>query len=360
MKKVQKRKGFFQVFKIGTFLLLLFAVIFSTSSGYAGEWLEAYRYPREYRAHVEQYSSLYGVEPNLIYAIIKAESGFSSSAVSRVGAIGLMQIMPETYMLDIKEKIGFEAESDVLFDPEKNIQAGTYYIAHWYAYFGTSVEAIASYNAGIGNVQKWIEAGYVDDSGVLDIEKIPFSETRAYVKRVLEYKDKYDALYGHIADRGRPIHENICHEWALAYGKEYEIDSRLIMAIIRAESTFDPSCLSHVGARGLMQIMKETYESDIQAALSLEEDHEALSNGKLNVRCGVYYLHWLSERLDGTEQIVAAYNGGIGNVKRWLKDSRYSADGEVLIVENIPSDGVKTYVKRVMTYYKEYCTRYRR
>ena len=73
MKKTKKRKGSIQFIKIGSFLLLLLAVIFSTSSGYAGTWMEAYRYPREYRAHVEQYSFLYGVEPNLIYAIIKAE-----------------------------------------------------------------------------------------------------------------------------------------------------------------------------------------------------------------------------------------------------------------------------------------------
>lgn len=360
MYRTKTRASFVRFFQLGIVLFTLAIFVFSTASGYAARIIDTYRYPREYRAHVEQYASVYGVEPNMIYAIIKAESSFSPTAVSRVGAIGLMQIMPNTYKYDIRDNIGSKADSDVLFEPEENIQAGTYYYSRWYVYFGTSVEALASYNAGIGNVKKWREAGYLDEYGILDIEQIPFPETRNYIKRVLQYKQKYDELYGHIADQGKRIHENICHEWAVLYGSKYHIDSRMVMAIIRAESTFNPTCLSPSGAKGLMQILRSTYEDDIKVYLSLEEDYEDLESGKFNVMCGTYYMHWLSQYLEGYEQIAAAYNGGIGNVQKWLKDPEYSFDGKTLLPERIPDEGVRNYVKNVMSYYHEYCGRYRR
>ena len=348
-----------KLFRLGVIGALLVAMMFSTASGYAKQLVDAGIYPRKYRAHVEQHANFYGVEPNLVYAIMKAESGFRPRVVSYAGAIGLMQIMPETYEQDISKKLGLEADASLLYDPETNIRAGVWYIAKWYAYYGTAVEALAAYHAGVGNVNKWRAAGYVDEYGILDVKQIPIEGTQNYVNTVLYYKSQYDSLYGTVAESGKRIHENICHEWAVCYGAEYGIDSRLIMAIIRAESTFDPACLSSTGAKGLMQIMKATYR-DIQKDLRLQEDYEDLTNGKFNVCCGTYYLNWLSRYLTGTEQIVAAYNGGIGNVRSWLKNEAYSADGKTLIVENIPNEGVKNYVNRVMKYYKEYCERYSR
>ena len=346
-----------KLFRLGALCLLFVAMMFSTASGYAKHLVDAGAYPREYRAHVEQYANLYGMEPNLVYAIMKAESGFRPGVVSYAGAVGLMQIMPATYEQDISGKIARDSDPSNLYDPETNIQAGVWYFSRWYAYYGTSVEALAAYHAGVGNVNKWCAAGYVDEHGVLDVEQIPLEGTKNYVNTVLYYKSKYDALYGTIAESGKRIHENICYEWAVYYGAEYGIDPRLILAIIRAESTFDPECLSHSGAKGLMQIMKATYH-DIRKDLRFEEDYEELTNGKFNVHCGTYYLNWLSRQLTGTEQIVAAYNGGIGNVRKWLKNEAYSEDGKNLIVENIPNEGVRNYVKKVMQYYKEYCARY--
>ena len=339
---------------------LIFALLFSTASGYAKDLIDRSFYPREYRAHVEQYANLYGMEPNLVYAIIKAESKFSPKAVSSAGAVGLMQIMPKTFSEDICHKIGLSDDTDLLFEPEINIQVGVWYFTRWYAYYGTAEEALAAYNAGIGNVNQWCDNGLVDEYGFLDVEQIPFEETKNYVQKVLRYKERYDELYGSIEESGKKIHENICHEWALRYGKEYGIDSRLILAVIRAESTFDPTRLSSSGAKGLMQILKSTYEDDIKTQLNLKENYRDLENGKFNIMCGTYYLYWLSRYLKGNEQILAAYNGGIGNVQRWLKNENYSRDGKTLIVENIPIKGVRTYVERVSGYYAEYCSRYRR
>ena len=349
-----------KLLRLGSICLVLVGMLFSTASGYAKHIFEAVVYPREYRSYVERYADVYGMEPNMAYAIMKAESGFRPGVVSYAGAIGLMQLMPETYEKDISANIGRSGDASHLYDPETNIQAGVWYFSHWYAYYGTSVETLAAYHAGVGNVNKWRAEGYVDEYGVLDIEQIPLEGTRNYVNTVLFYKSRYDELYGSIAESGKKIPENVCHEWALLYGRKYGIDSRLIMAIIHAESTFDPECLSPVGAKGLMQIMRSTYDEDIKVHLNLEEDYANLSNGEFNVMCGTYYLHWLSRNLTGTEQIVAAYNGGIGNVRRWLKNDAYSDDGKALIVENIPNEGVQNYVYTVMTYYKEYCARYPR
>jgi soluble lytic murein transglycosylase len=317
-------------------------------------------HPKEYSDYVEVYSYQYGVPEYVVYSVIKVESDFESGAVSDVGAVGLMQLMPETYEKDISAKIGHEGDASHLYDPETNIQAGVWYFSHWYAYYGTAVETLAAYHAGVGNVNKWREAGCVDEYGILDVDKIPLQGTQNYVNTVLYYKSQYDALYGSIAVSGKRIPENVCHEWALRYGSQYGVDSRLIMAIIRAESTFDPECLSSVGAKGLMQIMRSTYDEDIKPQLGLQESYADLHDGELNVMCGTYYLCWLSRYLTGTEQIIAAYNGGIGNVQRWLKNDACSADGETLIVENIPNEGVRNYVNKVMKYYEEYCARYPR
>ena len=345
--------------QVGILFLLIVLMAFSTSSSYAKDLIDTYIYPRHYRAHIEQYAALYGAEPNMIYAIIKAESDFEPDAVSPDGAIGLMQVLPDTYRFDIRYNIGLKEEASALYEPEINIQSGIYYFAKWYRYFGTSVEALAAYNGGIGNVKTWREYGYVDEYGILDVEQIPFEETRQYVKRVLQYKEKYDELYGHIATQGKKIHPNICHEWAVLYGAQYHIDSRFLLAIIKAESSFDPTCLSHTGAKGLMQILFSTY-TDIQEDLHLTQDYEELQNGKFNIRCGAYYVHWLDRFFEGYEQLAAAYNGGIGTVTRWLADAEYSYDGKTLLVERIPDEGVRNYVKKVMQYYKEYCAVYRR
>lgn len=357
LEEKRRKQRLFRLILIG---ILLFAFLFSTASGYAKKLIDRSFYPREYRAHVEQYANLYGVEPNLVYAIIKAESKFRPKAISSAGAMGLMQVMPETFREDICRKIGLSDDEKQLLDPETNIQAGVWYFAKWYAYYGTAKEALAAYNAGVGNVNNWIKEGYLDKNGFLDVEQIPFEETQNYVKEILLYKQRYDEIYGSIAESGKKIHENICHEWAVYYGAEYGIDSRLIMAVIRTESTFDPMALSSSGAKGLMQILKSTYEDDIKVHLKLEEDYDDLENGKFNVMCGTYYLYWLSRYLKGNEQILAAYNGGIGNVRRWLQNEKYSHDGKTLILENIPNEGVRTYVKRVSRYYEEYCARYRK
>lgn len=131
------------------------------------------------------------MEKEWIYAIIKTESNFNTKIVSKMGAIGLMQIMEETAQ-EVTDDT--EIEEIDLKDPNTNIKIGTKYFKMLLEYYNDNYYlALASYNAGIGNVKKWIESGIIKNDGS-DIENIPYKETNNYVRKVLKnyriYKEK--------------------------------------------------------------------------------------------------------------------------------------------------------------------------
>ena len=149
-------------------------------------------YPNDYKAEVDKYSKKYGVSAELVYAVIRAESKFDKDVVSDKGAKGLMQIIDATADW-ATEKIEL---SDVdLFDPETNIEIGTYYLSYLLdLYNGNKVCAIAAYNAGPANVDKWLSDKECSKDGKT-LDKIPFTETEKYVKKVMENIEKYGFLY---------------------------------------------------------------------------------------------------------------------------------------------------------------------
>jgi soluble lytic murein transglycosylase len=132
-----------------------------------------------------------GVDPYLVAAIIREESQYDQQAVSRVGAIGLMQVMPGTANA-VAQRLGIPAVGrDDLFDQETNIQIGVRYVEQLLAQFSGNVAlAIASYNAGPIVVKSWI-ALHPGRSQDEFIELIPYQETRQYVKRVLRSYREY-------------------------------------------------------------------------------------------------------------------------------------------------------------------------
>ena len=140
-------------------------------------------YRREYKEYVEKYSAEYGVPEYTVYAVMKTESNFSKDAVSKSGAIGLMQLMPETYLW-LVERSG--AEAGDIYDPEENIKYGVYLLSILYERYGEDETVFAAYNAGIGNVDKWLaEEEY----------EIKFDETKNYVNKVKTAQEKYKKLY---------------------------------------------------------------------------------------------------------------------------------------------------------------------
>ncbi|MBQ9479852.1 MAG: lytic transglycosylase domain-containing protein [Selenomonadaceae bacterium] len=159
-------------------------------------------YPFHYRDTVEMYSAKYHVDKYLAIAVMKNESNFSSSAISRSGAVGLMQLMPETAGW-IATQLEDEPLSDEnfsfnvkrLYDPETNIRYGIWYLSTLEEEFdGNDVLALAAYNAGRGNVWHWVdEYGWGADFD--DVDQIPFKETRDYVRRVLNCRLKYQLIY---------------------------------------------------------------------------------------------------------------------------------------------------------------------
>jgi soluble lytic murein transglycosylase len=219
------------------------------------------------------------------------------------------------------------------------------------------VEALCAYNAGIGNVWEWLEDDTLTDREGLIPETIPFPQTKSYVEKILKYKEKYDALYPDAVVGNGRISESLCYRYATRYGREFRIDPCFVMAIVKAESSFDPAATSGSGAVGLMQIIEGTYV-DIKGDLSLSETFDTLYTPEFNVKCGTYYLHWIDERTDGIIQIAAAYNAGLVTVEQWLRDPAYSTDGKTLIPENIPVEQTRKYVANVLRYYEEYRAKY--
>lgn len=153
-------------------------------------------YPFHYRDKIYTYAEKYQVDPILVAAVIYTESGFRSNVISRRGAMGLMQVMPTTAEW-IAGKIGLEDFStDMLLEPECNIEIGTWYLADLARQFGGNrLAVLAAYNGGRGSVSQWLERGIWDGSAE-NLEQIPFSETRTFVRRAedayLRYRELYD------------------------------------------------------------------------------------------------------------------------------------------------------------------------
>lgn len=151
-----------------------------------------YLFPQAYRELVQKYAAEAEIDPSLTYAIIRAESSFLKSAKSPVGARGLMQLMPATAAAVLKTK---NVTPERLYDPELNIRLGTRHLRDLLdAYKGNRIAAIASYNAGAHNVDRWLKT-YANLSGDDFIESIPYGETREYVKKVLATAAFYRQFY---------------------------------------------------------------------------------------------------------------------------------------------------------------------
>ncbi len=125
--------------------------------------------------------------------------------------------------------------------------------------------------------------------------------------------------------------------------EEFSVPKEIICAVIYVESSFDKDATSHVGARGLMQIMPSTFE-DINKALKTDYSEDDLYDPAVNIRAGSYYLSYLYKLLGDWELVHAAYNAGIGNVWSWLENEEYASDGKLV---NIPFEETEKYLEKI-------------
>ncbi|MGI6145060.1 MAG: lytic transglycosylase domain-containing protein [Clostridia bacterium] len=158
-------------------------------------WFLQRFYPYPHQELISENCRLYEVDPFLVLALMKTESRFYSGACSRVGAIGLMQIMPETGKW-IAEQMGIEDfQADKLYQPSYNIPMGIWYISYLYERFDfNTVQVLAAYNAGATKVKNWMAQGLWTGE-LKDIKQIPYKETREYVDRVLFNYQVYKYIY---------------------------------------------------------------------------------------------------------------------------------------------------------------------
>lgn len=156
-----------------------------------------YAYPYGHQSLVERAASQEALNAALISAVILQESKYEEEAISDTGALGLMQLMPDTaHWIAEKMELGDLSDKD-LSKPDVNIALGSWYLAYLLKeYEGNEILALAAYNAGHGHVDEWMKVYGWNPTTFDDISAIPFPETRIYVRNVLQYKVKYEELYG--------------------------------------------------------------------------------------------------------------------------------------------------------------------
>lgn len=140
------------------------------------------------------------------------------------------------------------------------------------------------------------------------------------------------------------------------YSKDFGVDKYLVYSIIKTESKFDEKAISNKGAKGLMQVTDKTAQ---WAARELRLGNRIdLFEPETNIKIGVWYLARLEKEFGGNLKLsIAAYNGGSGNVRKWLSEGEYSGDGKTL--KRIPFKETSDYSYKVMKNYKIYKELYR-
>lgn len=144
------------------------------------------KYPLNYEKNIEKCLADYNLTPSLVAAIIYEESRFRADSNSTQGAVGLMQLLPETAEYIAKKIDEGNFEKEKLADVEINIKYGCYYLAYLFEKYQDWDKALAAYNAGEGNIDQWVNEGDY---------QVKFEETRNFVDRVKKSQEIYQELY---------------------------------------------------------------------------------------------------------------------------------------------------------------------
>lgn len=186
--------------RLGCCLFFLLALIGGLYLLLQSNWLLRQIYPIKYETLIVEKAQAYNLDPYLILAMAKVESGFNPEAISTKDARGLMQLMPETAQW-IADRRNLSYSKELLFDPEYNIDFGCWYFASLLQEFsGDILQSLAAYNAGRGNVHRWLKEGIWSGGGET-VSQIPFPETRRYLERVQGMAQIYRRLYAELGGR---------------------------------------------------------------------------------------------------------------------------------------------------------------
>ena len=157
--------------------------------------VDAIRLPLRHEDIIRQQADKKGIDPALIAGVIYAESHFRDGQTSIAGAQGLMQLTPATARYIARKSGGVAFKVDDLATPQVNIAYGAYYLRYLMKRYGGNENfALAAYNGGEGNVDRWIAKARAKDEA-LTIDAIPFAETRAYVTKVQDAQAEYRRTY---------------------------------------------------------------------------------------------------------------------------------------------------------------------
>lgn len=167
-------------FIISYFFVLIFFIIFLSV------FIFFDLYPQKYVSIIKKYAKEYDISPALVASVINVESGYKKEAISPVGAVGLMQIMPQTAKW---------IEGDVnLKDVNTNIKVGCKYLAYLKTQFSSFECVIASYNAGPNKVKIWLNNKDFSTDGI-NLKTTPYKETNEYIKKVKKNLKVYNLFY---------------------------------------------------------------------------------------------------------------------------------------------------------------------
>lgn len=176
------------------FVIVLFIAALVASKLYVKieEKIDNYNYPFEYGDIISKYSEEYNVPESVILSMIKVESSFNPDAVSKAGACGLMQLMPDTFKW-LASTLGETYSEEDIFVPDINIKYGTYFVATLYSKLNNWSNVYAAYNAGLTRVLGWLDNPQYSKEGVL--VNIPYEETRNHVNKLENARAKYIEIY---------------------------------------------------------------------------------------------------------------------------------------------------------------------
>ncbi len=181
--------------RIAAFLLLIafVAALIFFMFVYMPYWFRNESYRTDYADLVERYSSEYGIDKNFVFSVIRTESNFDPNAVSDAGAIGLMQMIEDSFDW-VSDKLGDdELEFNDLFIPENSIKYGCYMLGYLYNKYESYELVAAAYHSGMGEVDSWLSVGAISRESP-DVSKFSGSNTRHYVSKVMSAYDKYIEL----------------------------------------------------------------------------------------------------------------------------------------------------------------------